>query len=335
MNIIKPLARELHVLLILQNVGMRFFSKPKKTKGSLAIAFDGEGVCAARVKWVEGALPQVRVATHLPAKEPRSAELMVKAGKDLQANLYRVATLLGGGEYQFLSVEAPAVPAEEMKTAIRWRLKDMLDYPVDQATIDVLEIVVDKAASGRANNVFVVAARNSVIEARQNLFLDAGLNLTVIDIPEMAQRNISALLEAEGRGVAVLSFGADGGLLTVTYRGELYLSRRIDVTVEQLRDTDHERKNTCYDKITLELQRSLDHFERQYSFISVSKLVLAPTGASGLDEYLSSNLYTKVETLDLASVLDLSAVPELAAAAVQQRFFMTLGLALRREQAAP
>jgi len=29
----------------------------------------------------------------------------------------------------------------------------------------------------------------------------------------------------------------------------------------------------------LELQRSLDHFERQFSFISVSRLVLAPSPA--------------------------------------------------------
>ena len=310
---------------------MGLFSKAKKTKGSLAIAFDGEGVCLARVKRSEGALPAVQVAVQVAAAEPRSADFLAKLAKEQHATGVSWHTLLSGGEYQLLSVEAPAVPAEELKTAVRWRLKDMLDFSVDQATIDVLDIPADKAVTGRANAVFAVAARNSVIEARQNLFVDAHLQLRVIDIPEMAQRNVSAMLEPAGRGLAMLSFNADGGLLTVTFNAELYLSRRIDVTLEQLGDSDHDRKNVCYDKITLELQRSLDHFERQYSFISVSKLVLAPTGASGLDEYLSSNLYTKVETLDLASVLDLSAVPELAAASVQQRFFLALGAALREE----
>jgi MSHA biogenesis protein MshI len=132
----------------------------------------------------------------------------------------------------------------------------------------------------------------------------------------------------------MLSFGEDGGLLTVTWRGELYLSRRIDVTLVQLLDSEHERKQHCFDKITLELQRSLDHFERQFSFISVARLVLAPTGASGLDEYLSSNLYTRVETLDLGSVFDLARVPELLDPARQQRFFVPLGAALRGEEAA-
>jgi MSHA biogenesis protein MshI len=314
---------------------MGFFSRSKKTDRWLAMSMDGEGVVAASVERVTDGKPAVRLVQFFEAEKAVSPEWMAKIGKELHLSTFRCSTLLGGGQYQLLSVEAPAVAPEELKTAVRWRLKDMLDFPVDQATIDVLDIPVENsAATARAHTIFAVAARNSVIEARQHLFVDAGIALQVIEIPEMAQRNISALLEAPGRGLAMLSFGADGGLLTVTYKGELYLSRRIDVTLDQLLDVDHERKNVCYDKITLELQRSLDHFDRQYHFINVAKLVLAPTGASGLDEYLSSNLYTPVESLELADVLDLSAAPELLEPARQQRFFLTLGAALRDEELA-
>lgn len=314
---------------------MRLFSKTKKkSERLLAVAFDGDGICAASVRHKQDGFPEVKLANFFPSSDPRGQEVLDKLNKELHGNQYRCAALLSGGEYQLMAVEAPAVPAEELKTAVRWRLKDMIDFPVDQATVDVLSIPTDKAPAGRAGSMFAIAARNSVIEARQNLFIAAKLSMSIIDIPEMAQRNISALLEPEGRGLAMLSFNADGGLLTVTFNGELYLSRRIDVTVEQLLDADHDRKHVCYDKITLELQRSLDHFERQYSFITIAKLVLAPTGASGLDEYLSSNLYTKVETLDLASVLDLSGVPDLAAAPAQQKFFLAIGAALRSEVAA-
>ena len=82
------------------------------------------------------------------------------------------------------------------------------------------------------------------------------------------------------------------------------------------------------------VERFLDNFERQFSFISVAKLVLAPTGATGLDEYLSGNLYTRVETLDLADVLDLERVPDLADPGRQQRFFVPIGAALRVEEGA-
>jgi MSHA biogenesis protein MshI len=218
---------------------------------------------------------------------------------------------------------------------MRFRLKDILDFPVDDATFDVVEIPLDPNAAARPQqSVFAVAARNAVVRARQTLFQQARLELGAIDIPEMAQRNVSSMLEPEGRGVAMLSFGEDGGLLTVSWRGELYLSRRIDVTLAQLLDADHERKHHAFDKITLELQRSLDHVERQFSFVSVAKLVLAPSGAGGLEEYLSSNLYTRVETLDLASLLDLHRVPELLGAGAQQRFFVAIGAALRDAEAA-
>jgi MSHA biogenesis protein MshI len=211
----------------------------------------------------------------------------------------------------------------------------MLDFHVDDATIDVLDIPADRSAAQRAaHSMFAVAARNSVIEQRQGLFAAARIGLAVIDIPEMAQRNISAMVEPAGRGVAMLSFGEDGGLLTVTFGGELYLSRRIDVTLAQLLGADQERQLASFDKITLEVQRSLDHFERQFHFITLASLVLAPSGASGLEEYLASHLYTPVSTMNLADVLELDAAPQLADAAGQQRFFVALGASLRHEETA-
>jgi len=305
---------------------MHLFKKSKKKAGWLAFAIAGDRVLAASVERMPDARPVVRLV--MPVAAPLGAEAIEKVGREGQAGLRHCSTLLAGGDYQILNVEAPNVPREEMKTAVRWRLKDILDFPAAEATIDVLDIALD-ANSRAQQSVFVVAAKNSIIAPRQKLFLDAKVELAAIDIPEMAQRNVSAMLEPEGRGIAMLSFGDDGGLLTVSYRGELYLSRRFDVTLAQLLEPDHDRKHASFDKITLELQRSLDHFERQYSFISIAKLILGPSPVSGLDEYLSSNLYTPVETLDLASLFDLSRTPELADLAQQQRFFLAIGAALR------
>jgi len=312
---------------------MRLFSRPNKTGAWLALVPQRDGIAAASVAPAAAGKAAVTVATFFPGTA--GVEAMERAARELHCASYRCTTMLGGGDYQLMAVEAPNVPREERKTAMRWRLKDILDFPVDEATFDLAEIPLDPNAAARPQqSVFAVAARNSIVKARQQLFARAKVKLSVIDVPEMAQRNISALLEENGRGVAMLSFGEDGGLLTVSWRGELYLSRRIDVTLAQLLEPDHERKLQSFDKITLELQRSLDHFERQFSFISIARLVLAPTGASGLDAYLSSNLYTRVETLDLAAVFDLAQVPDLADPARQQRFFLPLGAALRGEEVA-
>ena len=310
---------------------MRFFKKAKKKNCWLTIAFLVDGIACVSVRRAGVNKPVVDLMHFYPPSA--SVGTLEKIGRELHANEYQCLTMLGGGEYQVFAVDALNVPAEELKTAMRWRLKDMLDFHIDDATIDVLAIPVDKDVAARARHgLFAVAARNAVIEQRQNLFAAARINLSVIDIAETAQRNIAAMVEPEGRAVAMLSFGNDGGLLTVTFGGELYLSRRIDVSLARLLDADHDKKHASFDKITLEVQRSLDHFDRQFHAINLARLVLAPTGVTGLEEYLSSNLYTPVATLDLADVLDLAGTPELAGAAQQQKFFLALGAALRLEE---
>jgi MSHA biogenesis protein MshI len=311
---------------------MRFFRKTRNSEGWLAMVLQRDGIAAASVARVPGAKPKVAAAAWFAGTA--SAELVEKAGKDLGSGGWRCSTVLAGGEYQLISVEAPNVPRDELRTATKWRLKDILDYPVADATVDVLDIPLDPNAVVRPQpSVFAVAAKNSVIAPRQKLFEAAKVRLEAIDIPELAQRNVSALLEPEGRGLALLSFAEDGGLLTVTWRGELYLSRRIDATLAQVRDDDADRRNAAFDKITLELQRSLDNFERQFSFISVAKLVLAPGPAPTLEDYLSSNLYTRVESMAFDDVFDRAGVPELADPALQQRYFLAIGAALRTDGA--
>lgn len=313
---------------------MGFFSRIKKNPGWLVISFQDNGLCFAHVIREHGSRPVVTLIGFFSTTAALSSASLDKLAREIEPTGYQCSTLLSSGESQLLSVEAPNVPLEELKTAIRWRLKDMLDYHIEDAAIDVMDIPVDKGQSAQAKQMFVVAARNHMIQERQELFAQAKIPLSVIDVPEMAQRNISALLEPEGRGVALLSFDARGGLLTVSYGGELYLARHIDIPLAKLKQAEEAQRNESYDRITLELQRSLDYFDRQFSFITLSKLVLGPLGDTpgGLREYLAANLYLPVEALDLEDVFDISNVPELRQVETQQRFFQTLGAALRVEE---
>lgn len=314
---------------------MGLFKKDKKLAGWLSIVLGDEGIRAAHINRPSSGAPQVEWVANFPAIKSAGDKPLDRLAKEAHANRYTCTTLLAPSEYQLLSVEAPTVPAEELKTAIRWRLKDMLDFHVDDATIDVFDVPADKDAPVRNHSMYAVAARNQVVQRRQALFEEAKIDLKAIDIPDLAQRNISVLLEPPGRGLAMLSFDESGGLLTVTYKGELYLARRIDVTLPQLAAAAGEQKSGLYDRITLELQRSLDHFDRQYHFITVAKLLLAPMGeeSAPLSASLKENLYTPVDSLDLDTVLDLSKVPELKTSAMQQHYFFTLGAALRHEEA--
>src|SRR5256885_10413361 len=103
------------------------------------------------------------------------------------------STMLRSGEYDMVLVEAPSVPRAEMKSALRWKVKDMVDYPMDEATIDFLDIPLAEGGGteGRIQQLYAVLARKEIIRQRIRKFDEAGIPLAVIDIPETAQRNIA------------------------------------------------------------------------------------------------------------------------------------------------
>jgi MSHA biogenesis protein MshI len=254
-----------------------------------------------------------------------------RVARDLGVDQYQCLTLLSPTDYQLLLVEAPNVPAVELKTAVRWRVKDMLDYQLDDATIDVLDIPVDPAGGGRGHSMYAVAARNDLIKGCIERFTAAHIPLSVIDIAETAQRNIAALYEPPDRGVGLLYLGPAHALLTINFHGELYLARRIDVGVEQLLRGGEARQDEMMTRILLELQRSFDHLDRQFPFVTMAKLLLGPEPRdTGLATYLSANLDLPVEPLRLSDVLSFGpgAAPEGDAA---WRLFHVLGAALRDE----
>jgi MSHA biogenesis protein MshI len=255
-----------------------------------------------------------------------------KIHKKMGLGNFQFSTLLAPGDYQLLQIEAPNVPDEEIKSAVRWSIKDSLSFSVDDASIDVLVIPTAPGIGERKKSLYVVAAANAVIKKRTDLFQRANMDLQVIDIPEMAQRNIAALYEKEGRTLALLAFDESGGLLTFTSSGELFMARRIEISTGQLQDADESTRQQYLDRLELEVQRSLDYFDRQFNYASVNRLLVSVPSQSGLIEKLAENLSVPVERLDLSQVMDLGKEPELEDGDMQVYALHALGAALRIER---
>ena len=310
---------------------MNFFGSPRKLPGWLCVNVHSERVDVAHVQARGRARPEVLLCDSY-RKEGDDSATLTRLRRELHLDRYRCTTLLRTGDYQMLQVEAPNVPAPEAKIAVRWRIKDMVDYPVETATVDALSIPAEPTA--RNPQMFAVAARNEVIAATVKPFSDANVTLEVVDIPELAQRNVAHLCEQAGRGLAFLAFDESGGLLTFTRDGELYQFRRIEVAAGNLGPADSEQRRHLYDRIVLELQRSLDHFDRQFNHIAVSKLVVTPLpGADDLREHLAANLDQPVVSLELSELMDFPHIPELREPVRQAQCLRMIGAAMRDEPA--
>ncbi|OIR00974.1 competence protein A [mine drainage metagenome] len=311
---------------------MQFFNKKKKP-GWYAISATEQGACVAHVLKSPDDKPMVTLAKsrNENLKDNTATKTLVN---DLNLASHHCSLLLKHGEYQLLQIEKPNVPAEELKQAVRWKLKDMIDYPVEQATIDVINIPTNPDNARRQAYVYAVATRNELISTYiQSLIEFSESGLEVIDIPELAQRNVAAYLEQENRGLAMLSINGADGLLTFTSNGELYYARGIDVNIKHLLNDDSEQKSTIFERLSLEIQRSLDNFERQFPYINVNRLVLAPfVGREDFYDYLKTSLFVQVDRFDLADVFSFETGVELGDLAMQASLLPALGAALREEQ---
>jgi MSHA biogenesis protein MshI len=310
----------------------KVFKQSSRANGWNAVVISKRGVHIAQAKYV-GLRPQVTKCAFYPLAEV-SASALEKVRKDAQLDDAGFTTLLSASEYQMMMVDAPNVPVDELKTAIRWKIKDSLSYHVDDATIDVLQIPTNKYGGDRPQSLYAIASSNETIRKRIALFEKAKIELSVIDIPETAQRNIAALFEMEGRGLAMLVFGDEGGLLTITCDGELFLARRLDITLGQLQDANENLRQQYLDRVELEVQRSLDYFDRQFHHVPVNRMLLSAPESLGLDKVLTTSLGLPVEMLDLAQGMDIIAIRELSDSEFVSYALPALGAALRLEKKA-
>jgi MSHA biogenesis protein MshI len=135
----------------------------------------------------------------------------------------------------------------------------------------------------------------------------SGLELAVIDIPELAMHAISSLYLVDSVGQAFLDLRRTGSTLNISLDGNLYLTRRINTQL----DPDvmkSENWPDLRDRLVLELQRSLDYYESQIGKGQITSLRLAPRQFDGdaMSKELNERLQAKVEYFNLASYLQMN-----------------------------
>lgn len=287
-----------------------------------AVVFDSQAVHVARVGQTPGARPVLQAWDSYP-RQGGDLDVLKRLKGAGRLGPGRCTLLLPRGQYQLQQIEAPEVPAAEMRDAVRWKMKDAVDFPIENAGIDVLPPV----AAGRANQIYAVAASRAVLQSWVQLFQAAKAPLDAIDVPELAQRNIAALFEEADRGLALLAFDAGGGQLTFTYGGELYFSRHIDALPVAAGSA---AATGLRERALLDVQRTLDNVDRGYSGIPIARLLVSPPpGVPDVVDYLRENLYQPVETLDLGQRIDLGGSPTLADPLTQGPALLAIGAALR------
>jgi len=257
---------------------LRPFKRRLSKCARAGIALDGSHAGLARVRRLDDGGLSVAVQV-IEAGDDDQQWTDRAASQVSQMNLEQtpVSAVLSADAYQLQLVEIPNVPADEQLAAVRWRIKDLIDYPVNEAVIELFEMP-PHANPGNTPIAYAVVTRRTEVLQQINLMKRADLNMDVIDIPELCIRNIAALLPQDNDGVAFLHFTADVGYLTITRKGVLHIMRRLETGRRTLADAsgDEFAMQERIADIALEIQRSLDYYESHYDCRPIADIVLAP-----------------------------------------------------------
>jgi len=244
-----------------------------------------------------------------------------------RSELGSVGTVLDAGDYQLLLVESPDVLAAELKAAVRWRLKDIIDFPLEDAVVDVFGIPEPVRRTG-AKMMYAIAAKRQAIQDHVATVKAVTPRFDVIDIPELALRNLAAQLPEAESGLILLWLNEQSAQLLVFKGSTLYLARTVQFT--QQRGQSANAGVPDVDAIALELQRSTDYFESHYEQAPIGHLIIAPHNehADMLAAALVEQTSMRIQTIDLSRAL--TVVPDVYQAS--RSTLLAIGAAMRDDQ---
>lgn len=309
------------------------FKKTIKCKHFIGMSFTDSGIALASISKnskQQIAIENIQfVAVNSVAEKLAQLKIWTKSKK---INDELINFVLAPEELKMVLSEAAQVDDAELAKAMQWKLKELIDIPVEQAVVDYISIP-GQQERGRKPMVYVVSSEKKRIKEYIQMIEHEHLNLHSIDIPAMVNRNIASFLPEDQHGVGLLKLEANKGLLTLSRQGELYLSRDLELGYEQLQQElqqqDQELStNHMLDQIVLEVQRSVDYYERYFAHPAIKSLVIAPTPNTlvGVPEYLSEQLGISVRNLDLTECFDLGQDIDRG---LQSLCFPAIGAALR------
>jgi len=288
----------------------KLFRKKTDCKGIVGISFLPNGIAIAVSKFIENnKLALIHCEFIDTGKLEDHLETLSKLASHYDLADYDSHLVLTTDNYRRVNVETPVVADDEILEALRWKIHELIDFPVDKAAIDYYQTPTPVRANS-SKMLEVIASPIDLIKEQVEKCTKAGLQLKVIDIQETTLRNLAVQLPENERGIALLYLLEFSGTLLIQREATIYVSRRFEIGYKKL-DLDDQfssdsRAANAHNNLALEIQRSLDYVESYYGIPPISTLAVIPLAENthNLLDSLSSNLGIATHMIDLSAVID-------------------------------
>jgi type IV pilus assembly protein PilM len=151
--------------------------------------------------------------------------------KDLKCKARQAVTFLPEDKIVSRLVILPPLKDNEIMDALKFEAETFVPYSLDEVTIDYE--LLEKDETGKSK-IFVVAARNDLIEAYVKLFKAAGLELLALESIGVTMRRIAKLSTPDVTSMVVVDFGEKFSDIVGLYKSNISFTRSMPVGGESL-----------------------------------------------------------------------------------------------------
>ena len=170
----------------------------------------------------------------------------------------RVVTAVGGRDVIIKKISMDRMKEGEAREQIRWEAEQHVPFDMDNVELDFQ--ILDPDGEGLQMAVLLVAAKRELVETKQTLFADVGLEATVIDVDAFALHNAFELNYPDAmRGVVgLVNIGHETTNVNILDEGVPVLTRDISIGTRRFREDLQRERNMSAD----EADQLLRGFER-------------------------------------------------------------------------
>ena len=171
-------------------------------------------------------------------KEIDRDKFLIEVGKEIKnllndLKISEKKTVVSLPENEVISrlIRLPPLKENEIMDALRFEAETFIPFPLDQVSIDYE--IVEKDDAGRLS-IFVIAAKNNLINSYIKLFKSIGLELLALESPSISLRRVLMLGMPMVERVVVIDIGEKFSDIFSVNKNNIYFARPLSLGGESL-----------------------------------------------------------------------------------------------------
>lgn len=240
------------------------------------------------------------------SQELRFAKITISANQPIAPNVEKLLTehdctgecqlMLSATHYHTVQIDKPDVPDNDLIAALPWLIKDLVPVAPEDM---VLDYYISPVQAISANKINVVCTSLANLKPITDTLYEQGLLVKGITTVEFAFANLLGV--SEDAKLLLCQQSGEELIILIVKEGKIFFHRQLRGFSQIGTKTREELGFGVIDSLSLEIQRSIDYFERQLKQAPIKQIhVLLPVrDEQSIIDLLGQNTHLPVKSLTL------------------------------------